>query len=1157
MPARTLPVVNLKTAVPHIFDQVQTSTANHQKNFVALHKLHLEAARKTEPVHNGVKLIGEREFEAIFMDVLSRVLPAKKGATTADRTVKFIGGYVKFVNERAAEEREEEGNDNEDDDTTASRFTAKLLKFLLKGFQAKDKAVRYRVIFIVAEMVAHLGEVDEDIYKNLRTALLDRIHDKEGMIRVQVVLALSKLAGSEDPSELGEGERTVLQVLIDTLSTDPSSEVRRATMLNIPISSTSLPALLSRSRDTETTIRKLLYSSVLDGAAKASAHPKTLTVAQRELLVRNGLGDREKTVRAAAATLIGTWVEIVGEENAKPDEELASRLASVDLSKTEETPLTTAEKQEKIVKTLTAFLDMFDLFEVSADASGEMLDGKLASDALQSVFETRPDIFEDLYFGDAFFANLTPEKIFLARVFVDHCVVLDREDKGRGEQKMETTGIPVVTSCAFRIQDAYNALVVADEEKQAFKQNEADDEDEREEARLNKEFIVGEMLKLAVNLDYADEIGRRKMFALVRDMLTRPALPLNLVPRCLDVLRKLSSDERDLIRVVVEIVQDLRDPGDEEDLDAANQSLDTINPDGDGDTSFDSEKPAAFKKPPRTREDMSPEERSLVDMIDMRCLSLCIGMLERVNGTLDENSTLQGILADLIIPSVQSKEVEFREQGLIALGLFCLIAKPLALKSLPLFVSQAEAQIPEALRLSLLKIIFDLLMTHERTILAPGGENAEKIITFLVTQLQTESNKDDTSPKVLALLSTGMAKLLLTGMNTDQKAVKSLLMVYFLPFNADNQELKQCLAFFAPAYSHSSPSNQRVMREIFTYIFEELSKLRKDLDEDQEALNLAQISDMWLHWTDPSEVHDPNGRPGDGGKAGDPLIQFEMANDIIRALLKNDNKDMPKDDKKVLVQMLAKLYIPDEVDIDKIRTLKLLMYTLNLRRPLRDTATNNAFKKFDASISKKFEKQLQDFDEDEYRKLEELKELFEFLDDIMPEDDDEVINVDAKKKGKKRRSDSIMSTTTDGDNESVASSRRGKSKPKPKKRRLSTSDDEESDFEDVDDRTAKGTPPPPTRTLPRRSAAVRKPEVIMISSDDNDSDEDDNEATPAARKGRSRVVSARTRKVKEEAMLDADIDDLLDEGTSMEVPHDSIMDDSDEEDEVNDLLAAD
>ena len=43
-------------------------------------------------------------------------------------------------------------------------------------------------------------------------------------------------------------------------------------------------------------------------------------------------------------------------------------------------------------------------------------------------------------------------------------------------------------------------------------------------------------------------------------------------------------------------------------------------------------------------------------------------------------------------------------------------------------------------------------------------------------------------------------------------------------------------------------------------------------------------------------------------------------------------------------------------------------------------------------IEKKFEKQLADFDEDDYRQLEYLKDLFEFLDDIAPDsdfDDDE------------------------------------------------------------------------------------------------------------------------------------------------------------------------
>jgi condensin complex subunit 3 len=56
---------------------------------------------------------------------------------------------------------------------------------------------------------------------------------------------------------------------------------------------------------------------------------------------------------------------------------------------------------------------------------------------------------------------------------------------------------------------------------------------------------------------------------------------------------------------------------------------------------------------------------------------------------------------------------------------------------------------------------------------------------------------------------------------------------------------------------------------------------------------------------------------------------------------------------------------------------------------MRDTAANNAFTRFDASISKKFEKQLADFNEEEYRKLEELKDLFEFLDGIIPLDDDD------------------------------------------------------------------------------------------------------------------------------------------------------------------------
>ena len=135
-----------------------------------------------------------------------------------------------------------------------------------------------------------------------------------------------------------------------------------------------------------------------------------------------------------------------------------------------------------------------------------------------------------------------------------------------------------------------------------------------------------------------------------------------------------------------------------------------------------------------------------------------------------------------------------------------------------------------------------------------------------------------------------------------------------------------------------------------------------------------------------------------------------------------------------MCQLLGKMYIPPEIDDDKIRTLKLLIHNLRLvrrlsprqswkyrltdlrwqRRPLRDTASNNAFNRFDTSISKKYEKQLEDFNEEEYRQLESLKELFEFLDDIFPEDDEED-EMPPKRRSRKRYVDdpSVLALVVD------------------------------------------------------------------------------------------------------------------------------------------------
>lgn len=72
--------------------------------------------------------------------------------------------------------------------------------------------------------------------------------------------------------------------------------------------------------------------------------------------------------------------------------------------------------------------------------------------------------------------------------------------------------MPVVTALAFRTQDEYNKLVGAASDE------EPGDVDERA-------FVVGELLKLAVHLDYADETGRRKMFQLTSELPTVALAP--------------------------------------------------------------------------------------------------------------------------------------------------------------------------------------------------------------------------------------------------------------------------------------------------------------------------------------------------------------------------------------------------------------------------------------------------------------------------------------------------------------------------------------------------------------------------------------------------------------------------------------------------------
>ena len=65
---------------------------------------------------------------------------------------------------------------------------------------------------------------------------------------------------------------------------------------------------------------------------------------------------------------------------------------------------------------------------------------------------------------------------------------------------------------------------------------------------------------------------------------------------------------------------------------------------------------------------------------------------------------------------------------------------------------------------------------------------------------------------------------------TDPQVLVSLALIYLSPDTVDNQELRQCLSYFFPAYSYSAPAHQRLMQkasESFDPASRGLTTLRK------------------------------------------------------------------------------------------------------------------------------------------------------------------------------------------------------------------------------------------------------------------------------------------------------------------------------------------
>jgi condensin complex subunit 3 len=641
---------NLRRDVCAIFADAQRSTTGHRKLMVRLRKLqeiccgiYQKNKKGTDREQEDIVIpeeatVAEKEFNVEVGRCVLRILPIKKSEPVGDRILRFLDTFIAHAYEKdnelfASKDEEEDDGMQSAPETPTSRLTSSLVDLIVSLLASKDKVVRFRATQIIAHIVNTLESIDDELYHTIRQGLLKRIRDKESSVRVQAVIGLARLTGNDDDEDGPDDNSTaLLEKLIEIMQNDTSADVRKSLLSNLPLSQVTLPYLLERARDLDAATRRTLYSRLLPTLGDF----RHLSLGMREKLLRWGLRDRDESVRKATGKLFyDRWVEDCAGTN--QGENVGQRSAP----------------------NQGALLELLERIDVVSSG----VESGIAHEAMRSFWEGRPDYREAVLFDEPFWESLTGESAFMLRTFNEFCRV---SNEGKYDDLADEK-MPTVTALAYFLSKYTTALL--QRKKLGKGTGDANDEDATE-----NEFIVEQLLHIAITLDYSDEVGRRKMFSLLRESLAVPELPEECTKLTIEALRCVCgpdiAGESEFCSVVLEAIAEVHDTISTEDsfVSAKSEISD------DASSRARSETPATEDERPFNKEEAKAKIlREIV--VNMKCLHIAQCMLQNVEGNLQQNMNLRTMLNSLVVPAVRSHEAPIRERGLYCLGLCCLLDK--------------------------------------------------------------------------------------------------------------------------------------------------------------------------------------------------------------------------------------------------------------------------------------------------------------------------------------------------------------------------------------------------------------------------------------------------------------------------------------------------
>ncbi|XP_077157565.1 condensin complex subunit 3 [Paroedura picta] len=796
------------------------------------HQSHGKLVMSLKQTYN--KLQDKIHFHEEFVHYLKYVLIIYKREPAAEQVINFVAKFLVcfYESEKDAVEDEEE---------VENSLLNYLFNFLLECHNANSKGVRFRVCQLINKLLGSLPEnaqIEDELFDKINSAMLVRVKDRVPNVRIQAVLALSRL---QDPKD---SDCPVVNVYCSLIENDSNSEVRRAVLSCIGPSAKTLPRIVGRTMDVKEAVRKLAYQVLAE-----KVHMKALTIAQRVRLLQQGLNDRSDSVKEVVQKrLLQAWL----------------RLAEGDALE------------------LLHRLDVESCPEVGLSALNAMFSLSPCGDLIQK------------------FSDLSERKVIPAEKLIAENALFWRalceylKSKGEeGEEFLEHLLPEPAVYADYVLSYLQNLPVLSQEEKENMTCI---------EHLMTKEFIGRQLILMIGCMDTTEEGGRKRLLAVLQEILMLPTTSASLVPPVTEKLLGILKDDDRRIQIVAETISEVREalvtvdqPVDasairKQQLRLAELKVKLMEAKDELEQCVavqDFSQASLLKqrilelenaKSDLLKEAEEPQTQEIMVEKDdpetlLKCLAMCNELLKQLSLSKGLGPTMDGITESLVIPGITNIHPAVRNMAVLCLGSCGLQSKDFARQHLPLLLQ--ILQIDEMkVKLSALKALFDQLMMFgiEPFKAKKGGESHcgnEEEENGMRAEVTTESEEEtDPTHNLLQLLSgfldsevselrteaaEGLAKLMFSGRLISARLLSRLVLLWYNPVTEEDTHLRHCLGVFFPLFAYSNRANQECFEEAYLPTLRTLFSAPSS--SPLSEVDVSNVSELFVDLTRPSGLN--------------------------------------------------------------------------------------------------------------------------------------------------------------------------------------------------------------------------------------------------------------------------------------------------------------